>query len=57
MLKQAMRSISRTHHDEREIGSITFAASINKLKEEENADMVYQFNFQLFNVTKIRKDK
>jgi uncharacterized protein (TIGR02147 family) len=70
MIERAAASIDATPADLREIGSITFAVSKDKLgqakkmirefrsrlagflSEESNADAVYQFNIQLFNLSK-----
>lgn len=74
MIDRAAISIEATPPDRREIGSITFAVSKDKLSEakkmirnfrsklsgflaeEHTADAVYQFNLQLFNLTKVEKD-
>ncbi len=69
MIERAAKSIETTPADKREIGSVTFAISKDKLAEaktmmrefrsklagflaeESAADEVYQFNFQLFNLS------
>lgn len=74
MIEQAAASIENTPIDLREIGSVTFAVSHEKLAEakkmirefrsrlagflaeETKADEVYQFNFQLFNLSKSKKE-
>jgi len=73
MIERAAASIETTPADLREIGSVTFAASKQKLHEakkmirefrtrlagflaeEQNADAVYQLNFQLFNLSKLEE--
>ena len=73
MIQRAADSIEATPPDLREIGSLTFAVSRDKLieakrmirefrtrlagflTEESKADAVYQFNIQLFNVSKTAK--
>jgi len=73
MIERAATSIDATPADLREIGSVTFAVSRDKLMEakkmmrefrtrlasflaeESKADAVYQFNFQLFNLSRIDK--
>lgn len=75
MIERSAASIDMTPAIEREVGSITFAVSKEKLgeakrmlrefrsklagflAEESHADEVYQFNFQLFNLSKATKDK
>lgn len=75
MIERAAKSIEVTPADRREIGSVTFAVSKEKLgaakkmirefrsqlsgflAEETTADAVYQFNLQLFNLTRIDKEK
>jgi len=70
MIERAASSIESTHPARREIGSVTFAVSKEKLSEakkmirefrsklagflaeESEADHVYQFNMQLFDLTK-----
>jgi len=70
MIERAAASIEATPADRREIGSITFAVSKEKLSEakklirefrsklsgflaeDSDADAVYQFNVQLFNLSK-----
>ncbi len=73
MIERAASSIDETSHGLREIGSVTFAVSQEKLAEakrmirafrtklsgflaeESQADAVYQFNVQLFNVSNVEK--
>jgi len=75
MIERAADSIEATPADRREIGSVTFAVSKEKLieakrmirefrsrlsgflAEETNADAVYQFNLQLFNLTGVEDKK
>lgn len=70
MIERAAASIDASPPESREIGSVTFAVSKEKLAEakemirefrsqlagflaeEEDADEVYQFNFQLFNLSR-----
>lgn len=76
MIERAAESIDATPPDRREVGSVTFAVSRDKLVEakrmirdfrsklsgflaedEGDADAVYQFNLQLFNVSKVKGGK
>lgn len=75
MIERAARSIDETPASRREIGSITFATSKERLREakemirefrsrlagflaeEKDADAIYQFNIQLFNLSKVEEEK
>ena len=74
MIELAAKSIERTPHKKREIGSLTFAISRERLAEAkklmrdfrsklagfiaegEKPEAIYQFNMQLFNLSKIEKE-
>lgn len=74
MIERAAASIEATPADLREVGSLTFAASTEKLQEAKRmirefrtrlagflaegygADAVYQFNVQLFDVSRAREE-
>lgn len=74
MIERAAESVDKTKPAMREVGSLTFAVSKEKLSEakkmirefrsrlagflaeEKSADAVYQFNFQLFNLSGIDEE-
>lgn len=74
MIERAAASIDKTKPAKREVGSLTFAVSKDKLveakkmirefrsrlagflAEEKSADAVYQFNFQLFNLSRMDEE-
>jgi len=75
MIEKAAESIEKTPPGKREINSITFAVSQERMKEtkkmiqefrqkisnflaqEDAAEMVYQLNLQLFNVSELPKEE